>query len=280
MRGDLAPGQSKTLTSVLRASRTGSFDNTASASAAGGVEVDASDSVKVTAPSLNVSCEAPENRFEGRPIEVCYTVTNSGDAVANGSALTVDVPVGAEFVSANNGGTLVGTQVQWNLGSLAPEGSEVVCATFRATTAGTVTMTGMATADCADSVSTVCSTEVKGIPAILLEVIDIDDPIEVGGTEEYQITVTNQGSAVGHNIRITCELEDSQEYVSAGGATPGSASGSTITLQPLPTLAPKAKASWSVRVRAVKAGDVRFKVTMLSDEISRDVQETEATNQY
>ena len=32
-----------------------------------------------------------------------------------------------------------------------------------------------------------------GIPAFRLEVVDVDDPIEVGGTTTYRIDVTNQG---------------------------------------------------------------------------------------
>ena len=35
-----------------------------------------------------------------------------------------------------------------------------------------------------------------------------------------------------------------------------------------------------VTVKAAKAGDIRFKVTMISDELTRPVEETEATNQY
>ena len=48
----------------------------------------------------------------------------------------------------------------------------------------------------------------------------------------------------------------------------------------LPVLQPGARAEWQVVVKAVKAGDVRFKVEMTSDQLSRPVEETEATNLY
>jgi len=96
----------------------------------------------------------------------------------------------------------------------------------------------------------------------------------------YTITVTNQGSADGTGIQIVADLEDTQQYVSSTGPTAGAAKGQTITFAPLAKLAPKASVSWTIKVKAVKTGDVRFKTTMTSDQISRPVEETEATNQY
>lgn len=121
---------------------------------------------------------------------------------------------------------------------------------------------------------------VRGMPAILLEVIDFEDPIEIGNTERYRIDVTNQGSAPAANVRIQCELEPNQVYLSAGGATAARSNGRSVVFAPAPEIAPKAKSSWEARVRAVSPGDVRFSVSMTADQISRPVNETEATNQY
>ena len=45
-------------------------------------------------------------------------------------------------------------------------------------------------------------------------------------------------------------------------------------------MAPGEKATWTVTVKALKAGDVRFKTKMTSDQLGRPVEETEATNLY
>ena len=145
---------------------------------------------------------------------------------------------------------------------------------------GTYENTATAKAECASSVSASASTAVKGIAAILLEVIDVDDPIELGTNETYVITVTNQGTSAGTNIKIVCTLEDNVEYVSASGPTTANVKDSVVTFGPLPRLAPRAKATWRVVVKAVKAGDVRFKVTMTSDQLRRPVEETESTEMY
>ena len=113
-----------------------------------------------------------------------------------------------------------------------------------------------------------------------MEVIDLTDSIEVGNDVTYVITVTNQGSATDKDVVVKATLEDNMQYVSSSGATKGSLSARTVTFAPLPSLAPKAKASWRVTVKAVKAGDVRFRVAMNSEHLGRDVDETEATNFY
>jgi uncharacterized repeat protein (TIGR01451 family) len=121
---------------------------------------------------------------------------------------------------------------------------------------------------------------VAGVPGVLLEVGDVDDPVEVNGRTAYVITVTNQGFAVSTNIKIVCVLEENVKYLSSSGVTSGTLEGNTITFAPLASLPPKAKATWKVAVTAIKAGDSRFKVTMITDQLTRPVEETEATRVY
>jgi hypothetical protein len=59
-----------------------------------------------------------------------------------------------------------------------------------------------------------------------------------------------------------------------------SASGKTIVYEIVGSIAPKAKASWKVTVKALKAGDVRFDTVLTSDQTDRSVEETESTHQY
>ena len=79
---------------------------------------------------------------------------------------------------------------------------------------------------------------------------------------------------------MTCQLEDSQEFVRGEGTSLVSGSAQSVTMAPVPSLAPKAKATWRVVVKALKEDNVRFKVTMISDELTRPVEENESTNQY
>lgn len=279
--GVLDPGQSRSFDAVVRASGPGVYENTATASSAQNVTAQDMHSVRVTAPELMISCEAPDERFIGRPINVCYMISNTGDGVSPNTVLRVPIPTGTVFQGATSGGRVEGTDVVWNLGSVAAGAEREVCVTFTAREAARHTFTGTVSASCGDSASTSCSTVATGIPAILLEVVDISDPIEVGSTTVYQVTVTNQGSAPGTNIRVVCDMEAAQAFVSATGATAiADSSTRSVEFMPVRSLAPGAQAVWNVTVRAVEAGDVRFTTTMESDQIDRNVRETESTFQY
>lgn len=277
--GDLGPGQSKEVRLSVRASRTGSFNNVVRAVGDGGLTAEASCTTVVRQPALRVTKTGPELRYIGRTAEYEITVTNTGDTAANQTVLVDPLPPGTQFNTASDGGSLNGGRVTWNLGTIEPGASRRVTVTLTAQQPGSFTNTATATAVCAEGSAEV-TTRVEGIPAILLEVIDLDDPIEVGTNTTYEITVTNQGSANGTNIVVEATLPPEQEFVSGAGATTGQAAGQTIRFAPVPVLAPQAKATFRVVVKGVKAGDTRFKVTMKSDQIDSVVQETEATRIY
>jgi hypothetical protein len=129
-------------------------------------------------------------------------------------------------------------------------------------------------------VTATATTVVYGIAAVLLEVIDTEDPVQIGGRTTYVITATNQGSSPSTNVQITVAVEDAEEIVEATGPTSVTVEGNTATSAPLAALAPKAKATWQITVKALKPGDVRFKATMTTAELGRSVEETEATQLY
>lgn len=278
--GTLTPGQSKEFTFTANAARTGKYANTAKATSAQGVEAQDSTTTVVRKPALGIACEAPDERFIGRPIDVCVKVNNKGDAPSASTVVELPVPSGATFQGATAGGRLADGKVVWDVGALPPGGSKEVCVTFTAATAGTLQFSPSARGQCADQVNSSCQTRIAGIPAILLEVIDTDDPVEVGKTTTYVVTVTNQGSAPATNVRLTFDLEDTQQYVSGSGDTALSAAGQRITSAPVGSLPPKAKATWKLVVKAGKVANVRFKASMTSDQLTRPVEETESTNQY
>jgi uncharacterized repeat protein (TIGR01451 family) len=278
--GNLQPGEAKQATYTARATRTGSFTNRATASADGGLSADASCTTVVTKPNLTVTKQGRGETYIGRQAEYTLTVTNNGDAPARDTVLTDSIPGGLQFVSASDGGSSSGSAVTWSLGTLEPGQSRTVTCVFTANQAGEVRNTAQARAVCADANAEFVMM-VKGIPAILLEVVDLEDPDEIGTTETYVITVTNQGSAVDTNIVVTAYVQPEASFVSADGPTGGTADGKTITFAPLPSLAPRAQAVYKVTIRGESAGDTRFKVNMISDNIKpTPVEETESTRFY
>ena len=278
--GALDPGRGMEFKFQLKPGGPGRQENRAHAASAEGVTAEATAATLVRAPALALTCTGPREAVAGRPATTCLTVRNTGEATESQVTLTLAVPSGATTEGVSEGGTAAADKIVWQLPALAPGEEQQVCAAFSLAEPGALSLTASAQGACSPSVATTCGVLIAGIPAILLEVVDLDDPIEVGSNETYEIRVTNQGSSIGTNVKVVCMLEDSQEYLSGGGATPMQAAGQTIASEPLPVLEPKAKATWRVVVKARNTGDVRFAVQLFSDQIVRPVEESEATYQY
>jgi uncharacterized repeat protein (TIGR01451 family) len=279
--GTLTPGQSRQFSAELKAVKNGKYVCQAVVSSPDGVRAEsAAITMTIGKPVLAISQTIPEKHYLGRPIAYDITVTNKGDGPAKNTVMENTIPSAVTSIRATTGAKLSGSRLVWQLGTIAIGDSKKVRVSYMPTKEGELAGSISVTAYCADSVTASAKTSVAGIAGVLLEVGDIEDPVQVNGSTTYVITVTNQGSAVGTNIRITCALEENMRYVSSSGATAGTLEGNIITFAPLATLAPKAKATWTMVVTAVKAGDVRFKATMNTDQLARPVEETEATRIY
>ncbi len=278
--GTLAAGESKAFEVRAEANRTGTFESPASATS-GELRVAADKTTTIiTEPKLELTSDCGNDQYLGRNVTHTYTVKNTGNGAANEATAAINVPSGAQIVRASDGATIQGGRVVWSLGAIAPGAERSFSVTLSGASAQAYATNASVNAACAATVTEACSTQVRGIPAILLEVVDITDPVEVGSETTYLITVTNQGSAPDTNVQIKVTLAAEQSLVSATGATSASPSGRTVTFAPLPSLGVGQQAIWRVTVRADAEGDVRFLTEMTSDNLTSPVMETEATNQY
>ncbi|MBL7185431.1 MAG: DUF11 domain-containing protein [Phycisphaerae bacterium] len=279
--GTLMAGQSQQFSAELRATKTGEYVSKAVANSTTGLRTE-SDQTRtvVSLPILAISKTGPDRQYIGRPVSYQITVTNKSDVAARNTVIEDMIPEGVISVKGTAGAKLLGPKLVWEIGTLEPDTSETVRVSLTPTKAGTLINSATASAYCADAVTSTVRTLVKGIPAVLMEVIDVDDPVRVGERATYVIRVKNQGSAHATNIRVSCILEDYVRYVSSAGATSGSQEGQTVRFLPLGTLAPGAEVGWRVVVEAVRVGDMRFKAILNMDELSRPVEETESTHLY
>ena len=276
----LKGGESQKFDYTLKAMKPGKYTFDVDAKAQGNLNAKASTSTVVRQPKLTIAKTGTEKVYIGRPVKYTITVKNVGDGDAENTVVTDVIPANMSFSKADHNGTLVGNNVRWNLGTLEPNDSSTLNLELVAVSKGTGTNQASANGECCDKVNASASTLVEGIPALLLEVVDLSDPIEIGANVTYVITVTNQGSAVANNIKLVCTLEANQEFVSSSGSSKSEAKDKVISFIPLPQLAPQAKATWNVVVKSLKPGDVRFTVEMTSAELKRPVSETESTHLY
>jgi len=279
--GTLAAGESRRFSIKLRATKTGTYVNKAVATSAVGLKAESEATLtNVRQPILTITKSGPKRQYLGRSITYEITVVNSGDGPARDTMIEDIVPPGVTSIEATAGAQSAGSKLVWELGTLEPNVSKTVRVSYTPTKEGDVMATATATAYCAETVTDTATTSIRGIAASRLEVIDLEDPVEIGETTTYVITVSNQGSAADANVRIACVLDDKLQYVSSAGATAGSIMGKTVSFAPLRRLEPKSKATWRVVIRGARAGDVRFKVTMHTDQLALPVEHTEATHIY
>jgi uncharacterized repeat protein (TIGR01451 family) len=231
-------------------------------------------------PALVIACSAPKQLLPGRPARVCITVVNSGNSPEPKVTVTLPVPDGAAATSFTDNGSISNGVITWEIANLAAMRGKEICCTLDVGAPGNISFHPAARGSIAGPARSGCETKVVGMTGILLEVIDLADPIEVDKEATYVIKVTNQGSAPGTNIRLVCTLPESEEYVSGKGDTTITAENGVLTTAVLPVLAPKAAATWEVTVKANQAADARFKVELTSDQFEKPIIESESTQLY
>lgn len=279
--GDLQPGDSKKFQLTLTAPKTGVFNNKLVAKAKDGVSASNNMKITVKQPKLQLVGEAPKMRYVGNLIDYNVTIKNTGDGPAKNLVAQLNLPSATKFESADEGGQAVGNNVVWNIGTLNPGESKKLTANVKAMKIMKVTASMTAKAFAAPTVSTSFLTDVQGIPALLLVVDDVNDPVAVGKTETYKVIVTNQGSLDATGVKVQCKLEKSMALVSSTGPTKAvSNEGGIVTFAPLQSLGINEKAIWVVTVEAKKAGDVRFGASVKCDQLQRPVAEAESTEFY
>ncbi|MCX7825755.1 MAG: DUF11 domain-containing protein, partial [Verrucomicrobiae bacterium] len=276
--GNLEPGKSKQVQITLKALQRDRFTDRAVADSSNAGQVASEATTVVTQPALQIQKTGTKQQFINRTATYDIVVSNPGDAPLSNVVVTDNAPPGNRILSAE-GGTVSGNQATWRLATLGPGDKRTLRLTLTSPVAGTFENRVSATAgDLSASAS--ASTLWKGYAGLLLEMIDTVDPVEIGQTTDYIVTITNQGTAPDTNIKAVMQLPPQMELVSFSGATKGHAEGRTITFDPYPKLDPKQAVRWTIKAKAVTAGDARAAVRYTSDLIKSPVLKEESTHTY
>ena len=101
---------------------------------------------------------------------------------------------------------------------------------------------------------------VEGVAAILFQVMDVEDPIEVNGETTYEIQVVNQGSKAATDVQLEAVLPPQMRPLSAEGPVRHDIANGTVLFDKLPRLAPKADTTYRVKAKGLAPGDMRVRV--------------------
>ena len=273
--GDLAPGQSKPLAVTFKANQRGKICNvaTANSSNAGKVTDDACTTILV--PGLKVEKTGTKEQILGRNADYEITVSNTGDTTLSNVTVSDLAPVETSIVTAP-GATISGNKATWTIASLAPGAKATQSVKLSSKTAGTHCNNVTASSGALSDTAKAC-TLWKGIAAVLLEVVDDPDPIQIGESTTYTIRVFNQGFADINNVKVAATFG---EQITPVSSAQGSVSGKSVSFPVVNKLAAKQAITYSVTVKGASIGDSRNKITLTADELKTPVVEEESTTVY
>jgi uncharacterized repeat protein (TIGR01451 family) len=280
--GTLHAGETREMDLVLTAQKAGKVINALTARADGNLQVQQQVEFEVIAPALQVSVDGPEKRYLERPATYQVSVQNPGTAPAHDIEIVTKLPKGMKFVRANNMGQYDATThaVYWSLAEL-PEGEKgTVELVAMPVEPGQQTLEVQGKAQQGLSDQTKREVTVEGISAIMFEVRDSEDPIEVNGETTYEIRIVNQGSKAATNVQVGVSLPPGLQFISASGETHFSAERGGIVFAPLKQLAPKADTVYRVQVKGVQPGDQRVAVQVSTDDITQPIRREESTRVF
>jgi len=294
----LPPGESKTIPLKVSAAKAGAQWCQVVIAAQGSQDATAKASVNVLEPLLQVTQTGPAKCLVRAEPVYEITLTNPGTAATDPITLYAVVPEGFEYVQANDGATFNGTNraVIWKLVGLAPGGSKAFSLKLRATaeSEGQLRIIAQAVADqpaqgiaAAGGVArptgrvleakTETGLKAEGIAAVRFDVLDLDDPVEVGKEAVYEVRVVNQGTGACSNVQLVAAMAEGSTFTGSSGPTQVKAQGQTLVFDPIPNLGVKGEAVYRVKIRGATAGDIRFRVQLTCDQVRNPVVKEEST---
>jgi uncharacterized repeat protein (TIGR01451 family) len=240
--------------------------------------------VDVLLPKLDLAIAGPKLRYIDRKATYLLKVVNPGSAPAANVVVHGTVPAGFTYHAVSTGGLYDENtrQASWALGDLQPGQSREVALELVPTASGEHKLAAQVTSARGLKTAAETRTVVAGLSALLLDVVDTDDPVEVGSDTTYEIRVANTGTKTETNIEVACTLPEQVEFRSAkaGANMKFTVEGREVLFAPIAKLAPRADTIYRIQVRGKAPGDVRFRVRVRADGLHDPLVRDESTRFY
>ncbi len=277
--GTLATNQTRSFTFPVKATKTGTYSNKATAMADGNLTAESQAiGLKVTQPVLEAKAECPNGLLIGRAAVVKFTVSNKGDATCKGTTFRATLPAGTAFVSADNSGAMAAGNVNWNLGELAAGASKTISMQLRTSGAGQVAVTGTVKCECAEAVTATCNFGVSGSPDLGTLLTDDEGVVLVGDNQVYRYEVENQGQVDLTNVAVAVTLPAGVAFVSSTAPKAPTVDGNKLTFTGvLGVLKPGEKRTFTLTLKSADAGEKLIVSETTCDQLKTPVRDDELT---
>jgi uncharacterized repeat protein (TIGR01451 family) len=245
-----------------------------SSSSAGGAaaRTQASAATVVLQPDLKVELTGPKEQILGRAAGYEIVVSNPGDTVLANVIVSSPVPKDATNVVAKDA-LIQNGQATWTIPELKTGAQLTRTLSYSSSLAGTINCNATAASGNLRK-NAQASTVWRGVGGLLLQASESPDPVEVGDTCTYSITVANQGFGDLHNLKIVAQFPEQLDPISSPN---GNVSGKTVNLLTFPVLEGGKEVVFTILAKGVKPGDGHTKITLSCDEEKYSLKEENTT---
>jgi uncharacterized repeat protein (TIGR01451 family) len=280
--GALRPGETRTYELPLEAVKAGVMTNTVVVRGDASLVASHSVEIEVVAPQLEIAMNGPKVRYLDRQATYKVSITNPGTATARDVEIVAYLPKGMKFVSTDHEGQYDPQHhaVYWSLEELPASQSGEARLVAVPIEPGEHKLRVEGHAQLGLTTTDEETVQVEAISQLVFEIVDENDPIEVGAETVYQVRVTNEGSKAATNVQVAAGLPPELRPQAADGATRGTIEGQTVIFEALGKLAPQAQATFKIQAAGLKTGDYTIRVQVTSDDQPTPVTKEEVTRVY
>ncbi len=280
--GSLTPGEVRSVKLSLNAKIGGSQTLRVEAKAGSDLRQSATAKIEVLAPSLKLEVAGPALRYVGRDARYTINVKNDGAAQTNNVRTVYVVPKGFDFLHASNGGNYEASNrtVTWFLGSVDAGKTTELSVKLRPTDVGDFAHVAKVVSEHGATAEARTSTKIEGAASLVLEVVDLDDPVEVGRETAYEVRVRNDGSKEAQNVGLSIELPTAIQLIGVKAPVEYLAESGLLVFKSLPALPPGKTAIFHITVKGKDEGNQRLRARLTSDSIQEPLTVEELTKFY
>jgi len=280
--GDLAPGESHKCDIELTAVSAGKVSNVLRAVGENASANESSASIDVISPRLQIGFEGPKLRYLERQATYTASITNTGTAIATEVYMTVFLPMGLQFNSAENEGVYIPEQhaVKWLLTELAAGKTAATKLTLLPVEEGDFVLRMQANAESVRAESIEKAVRVDGQSELAFSIEDDNDPIETDGKTTYIVKIVNIGTRVDNEVQLAIDLPDGASVEQVDAPVNYQVSPRAIQFSPILQMKSKDQQTIRVAVRHSREGTHVLRATLKSKLRPGAVIKEESTQVY
>lgn len=271
--GVVPAGQQAEIPVQVVGNEPGELEIRAAAQAEGELTADAAGKVLVRSANLAVAVEGPQLQFAGAEATYVVVVANRGNAAADATTLSVQLPAEARYVGGVDGAAAGKSTVKWNAGVIPPGAEKSFEIRCQLLAEGTNHF--LAKADARHSIGGEAEalTEVQAVAELKLAVNDPTGPASVGSEVVYEVQIMNRGTRAAPAVKVLMQFGPGVEPTGVMGGK-GKIVPGQVVFDPIPSLEAGEQVTVKIKAKGEKSGTHQYRVEVTAgDDGTRLVSE-------